>query len=168
MEKVNQKFYLLKGGSKSGKELTEDPSRNTLPIADIVPPQERKQVDRNQLINKLNFINFQNGTILLKFRHVKYNRSITLEVKPMPCSGGRLDCLWAEEEAIVKKINSYQFDTIYLIDGPNLLLVVFITWLMYINYNLFLEPAYSLYYNAVPSMLAGMADGIYNQYILSL
>ena len=120
MEKLNQNFYLLKGSAAPSKE-DKHPSARSHP--ENLPQQQYRKVNRLQLINKLNFINFQDGTILLNFRHVKYTRSISFEVKPLSCTGDRLECIWIEEEGIGKKLNSYQFDTIYVNDGSRLLLV---------------------------------------------
>ena len=40
-----------------------------------------RSLSRNQLINKLNHINFQNGTITAVFKHHKYPRTLSFEVK---------------------------------------------------------------------------------------
>lgn len=62
----------------------------------------KKLLKKPHLINKLNFINFQDGDVLLKFRHTKYDRSLTLLAKPQPCSGNQLDCRWVEPKGVEK------------------------------------------------------------------
>jgi len=32
-----------------------------------------KEIRKKHLINKLNYINFQDGTVLVNFKHIKYN-----------------------------------------------------------------------------------------------
>lgn len=64
-------------------------------------PQERggdngKSVTRRQLVNKLNFINFQDESIIAHFRHTKYDSSLSLKLKPLPCAGEQLDCRWVD------------------------------------------------------------------------
>ena len=83
----------------------------------------KKLLKKPHLINKLNFINFQDGDVLLKFRHTKYDRSLTLLAKPQPCSGNQLDCRWVEPKGLEKKLRFYDFESIFISDGQKLLIV---------------------------------------------
>jgi hypothetical protein len=56
----------------------------------------RKKIPRSSLINSLNRINFNNGDILLKFKHKKYNNCISLKAKPQTGNNIVLECLWSE------------------------------------------------------------------------
>ena len=47
--------------------------------------------------------------------------------------------------------------------SQNLLLTLAGIWLVYLATNLFLEPAYCLYFNAVPFVCAGFADGLHGR-----
>ncbi len=91
--------------------------------AEVSVQKKRNAVSKNHLVNKLNYTNFQDGTILINFKHPKYNRNITLHAHPQPCLGNRLDCLWTESDGIEHKLKSYQFESFYVDDGQNLLLV---------------------------------------------
>ena len=51
--------------------------------------------------------------------------------------------------------------------GTNFLILCTIIWVSYLNVNLFLEPSFFLFYNAVPFMFGGIADGVYNRYIVT-
>ncbi|MBW2606564.1 MAG: PilZ domain-containing protein [Deltaproteobacteria bacterium] len=82
-----------------------------------------KQLSKEYLVNKLNFTNFQDGTILINFKHEKYDLSISLHARPKPCLGNRLDCLWVETYGINEKLHSYQFNNFFVIDGTKLLSV---------------------------------------------
>ena len=55
----------------------------------------RKPVNKSRLINKLNFLNFQDGSILVNFKHRKYEKTVSLLAKPQPCLDDSLDCQWA-------------------------------------------------------------------------
>ena len=49
----------------------------------------------------------------------------------------------------------------------NLALIIFIVWISYYNNNLFVDPAYSLFVNVVPFLFGGIADGLYNKYLVT-
>jgi hypothetical protein len=88
-------------------------------------PQDRetsngRNVNRRQLVNKLNFINFQDETIIAHFRHVKYDSSLSLKVRPLPCAGEQLDCSWIDTPG--QTLRNYQFDHLLIPDGKKPLL----------------------------------------------
>jgi len=81
------------------------------------------KVDKTQLINKLNFINFQDGTVSVNFKHLRYDKKITLKATPQPCMGDLVDCLWIEDKNITQILQSYRFSNILITNGPKLLKV---------------------------------------------
>ncbi len=90
-------------------------------------PQERggdngKSVTRRQLVNKLNFINFQDESIIAHFRHTKYDNSLSLKLKPLPCAGEQLDCRWVDAPPLAPLLNNYAFDHLLIPDGKKPLL----------------------------------------------
>ena len=54
----------------------------------------QQTVTRVHLVDKLNFINFQESTVLVNFKHPKYDRIISLPAKPQPCIEDTLICCW--------------------------------------------------------------------------
>ena len=82
-----------------------------------------KQLSKEYLVNKLNFTNFQDGTILINFKHKKYDLSISFHARPKPCLGNQLDCLWVETYGINEKLYSYKFNNFFVIDGTKFLSV---------------------------------------------
>jgi hypothetical protein len=82
-----------------------------------------KKVGKAQLINKLNFINFQDGTVLINFTHAKYDKTIHIRATPQPCMGDLVDCLWAEDAGIDHLIKSYNFSDLLISNGQKLLRV---------------------------------------------
>ena len=64
-----------------------------------------RRIPRAQLINKLNYLNFINGSILANFKHPVYGETSSLVAHPMPCLGGHLECRWVEG------INTHIFET---------------------------------------------------------
>ena len=85
--------------------------------------EEEKKVNKKNLVNILNYINFQAGTILINFKHLKYDTIISLQARPQPCLENRLDCLWAELSGLEQKLSSYKFLNFLLTDGLALILV---------------------------------------------
>lgn len=82
-----------------------------------------KQINRRQLVNKLNFINFQDETIVAHFIHIKYGSGVNLKVRPLPCDGERLNCTWVEIQALSEILKNYSFDYLLIPDGKRLLIV---------------------------------------------
>jgi hypothetical protein len=82
-----------------------------------------KSVAKTQLINKLNFINFQDETVLINFNHKIYDKTITLKAAPLPCMGDLVDCLWADDKNISQIIKSCQFSNLLITNGQKMWLV---------------------------------------------
>ena len=83
-----------------------------------------KKVAKAQLINKLNFINFQDGAILINLKHGRYDKEISLKATPQPCNSDLVECLWVDNKNIGKIIPSYEFRNILIPNGQKLLKVV--------------------------------------------
>ena len=86
-------------------------------------PEKSKEIKREYLINKLNYINFQDGTILVNFKHKKYEQVISLHAKPKPCAGNELSCVWANASGLRQTLTGYKFQNLHIPDGPKLLMV---------------------------------------------
>jgi hypothetical protein len=87
----------------------------------VEKPKSDKKVSKAQIINKLNYINFQDGTILVNFRHLKYDKVITLKAAPQPCMGDLVDCRWSESSNSSQIMESYQFSNLLIAKGQKLL-----------------------------------------------
>lgn len=86
-------------------------------------PATGKTVSRSHLVNRLNYINFQDQTILVSLKHLVYDDSISLKARPLPCTGERLDCRWAETGSITQILKTYRFDYLLIADGKSYLVV---------------------------------------------
>lgn len=84
---------------------------------------DKKIVDREYLINKLNYINFQDRSILVRFRHTRHNKTFSVRAKPLPCDNDTLDCLWVDKDDIRRKIKTTKFECLHIPNGQNLLIV---------------------------------------------
>ena len=82
-----------------------------------------KELRKKDLINLLNYINFQDGSILINFKHVKYDQIISRKANPLPCLGDKLECVWAEADKPQQELASYKFKDVLVPSGQKLLLV---------------------------------------------
>jgi len=85
---------------------------------------KRNVGSKEQLVDILNYINFQGSTILAVFKHGKFNRSIRRSLFTKICHGSRLDCTWANSSGIQQILKTYKFQNLLIIDENNLLCVV--------------------------------------------
>jgi hypothetical protein len=74
-------------------------SSNVIPIDPRGAVDPPKSITRRQLINRLNFINFQDQCITARFQHPSLPKTLAVQVKPQPCTNDVLDCLWDGPES---------------------------------------------------------------------
>ncbi len=98
------------------KTKTEPPEENP---PDIKP--QRSSFSRSYLINKLNYINFQNGTIQVVLTHRRFEQTKICSAKPLPCKDKRLECRWTEPEHIASVLENYRFTSLFVNDGRHAL-----------------------------------------------
>jgi hypothetical protein len=84
------------------------------------PHDNEKEIHKPKLINRLNYLNFQDGSLLINFKHSKYSRTVTLEARPLPCKDDLLECLWVDPSEVLLKIRSAAFENVFVIDGYKL------------------------------------------------
>jgi hypothetical protein len=87
------------------------------------PQDNEKEISINKLINRLNYLNFQDGSLLVNFKHTKYTRTVSLEAKPLPCQDDLLECSWVEPSEVLMKTRASVFENIFVIDGYKLVVV---------------------------------------------
>jgi hypothetical protein len=73
------------------------------------------------LINKLNYINFQNKTVLLAFEHAKYGHTLRVEARPQPCRENLLRCTWVDPQEARAVSRYYVFSSLFVPDEQKLL-----------------------------------------------
>lgn len=82
-----------------------------------------KKANKKFLVNVLNYVNFQEKTIFLNFKHSKNDDRISVPVKPQPCMGDKLDCTWTENNRISDRLKLYEFVDMFVPKGKKLILV---------------------------------------------
>lgn len=85
--------------------------------------EKEKDVSRKKLINRLNYINFCDGSVLINFKHVKYQQIVTIEAKPIPCQGDIFECIWNNPIEVDNKLASVKFENMFVVDGQKLIIV---------------------------------------------
>lgn len=83
-----------------------------------------KEISLDRLVNKLNFINFTEDSILVNFKHPKYTRTVSLDATPLPCLNNRLECRWTKTKEIQPNLQDWVFEDIFIIDGQKLIVAV--------------------------------------------
>ncbi|QWV99345.1 pilus assembly protein PilZ [Geomonas nitrogeniifigens] len=91
--------------------------------SDAESPATGKSVSRSHLVNRLNYINFQDQTVLVSLKHLVYEDAILLRARPEPCAGERLECRWYEPWGIQQILRTYRFDYLLIADGKKYLVV---------------------------------------------
>ncbi|MSN24265.1 MAG: pilus assembly protein PilZ [Geobacter sp.] len=88
----------------------------------LIKPEKTKIIPKRYLVNKLNYLNFQDRTILVNLVHKKYGSILAISAIPLPCAGERLDCVWNDftDPWILK---SHTFQNLFVTDGKKCLLV---------------------------------------------
>jgi c-di-GMP-binding flagellar brake protein YcgR len=91
--------------------------KNEQPDVQLSEHIKPDSIDLKQLINRLNYINFKDGTLTSVFHHKYYNRSISLDTRPEACMGNELSCLWPDRDNLQEEIKNYNLTKIYIDDG---------------------------------------------------
>lgn len=82
-----------------------------------------RSVSKSHLVNRLNYLNFQDQTVLVSLRHEVYDDAISLRARPQPCAGERLDLVWAEIPSLKQLLKTYRFEYLLIADGRKYLVV---------------------------------------------
>ena len=84
--------------------------------------ESSRAITRQRLVNALNYLHFQDETVVLRFRHSRYNTVLSIAALPQPCSGESLTFKWKNPgEQLHRKLSNYGFVDLRLTDGENLL-----------------------------------------------
>lgn len=71
---------------------------------------------REQIVHRLNMLNFKSKPFTVIVRHKTYGYSITLEAIPKACSGDSLQAIWVENDQLPRNINQYDLIKIIIPD----------------------------------------------------
>ncbi|MCD6152497.1 MAG: hypothetical protein J7J07_01110, partial [Syntrophobacterales bacterium] len=109
--------------------------RKIPPEESLVPPwlfkhrdltnklESANPVDKNKLVNKLNYIHFIRKYLFVCFIHPKYEERILIKAYPEPCLGDEVTCRWIRGDASNLNLENYQFQQLIIADGQSIILV---------------------------------------------
>jgi hypothetical protein len=97
--------------------------KNDQPEVHLKEHKKPDTINLQQLVNRLNYINFQDGTLTSVFNHKNYKRSISINMKPKACLDNILSCLWPDGDNLQKEIMKYNLSKIYIDDGINTVVI---------------------------------------------
>jgi copper chaperone CopZ len=80
-------------------------------------------VGKVQLINRINQINFQDGTVQVNFKHTRYDRTLTFNAKPMSCADDSLYCRWYSSASVPHVSEDYVFQSLFISYKGNFLVI---------------------------------------------
>jgi len=86
-------------------------------ISEAARPAARKTVNKNQVINLINYINFQDGTVRINFTHTNFDNTLSIEATPQPCIDDVVECLWNEGRAARRITKSFEFKNLHIPNG---------------------------------------------------
>ena len=73
--------------------------------------ERKKEVGKDHLTNKLNYINFIEGTVFFNFKHHKYDCTVSLPAKPLTCKGESLNACGKNLVEFVIRCRTINFKT---------------------------------------------------------
>ena len=121
MDQAHQHFDVIEGGTPTGSPV-ESGLAKASDVGDVGSATTRpRPVDLRYLINKLNYLNFQDKTVVLAFEHVRYGHPLRVEARPEPCRENLLRCTWVDPRAARAIRKYYVFTSLFVPDEQKLL-----------------------------------------------
>jgi hypothetical protein len=115
-----EKAYRHDTPSALETEVPKDQNQiNTEPALEPANIEEvhHSRLKMDYLINKINYINFQNGTLQVVLAHRRFERTLTAKARPLPCCDAHLKCEWLEPEKMAPLVGNYRFTSFFVDDG---------------------------------------------------
>jgi len=121
MDQAQPRFSVIEGAAPAEGEVASAPPKTLVVIDPAFSTAAPRPVSRERLINKLNYLNFQNGIILLAFEHARYGHTLRVEARPQPCRENRLRCTWVDPRAARAISRYFVFSALLIPDEQKLL-----------------------------------------------
>ncbi|MBI5578203.1 MAG: PilZ domain-containing protein [Deltaproteobacteria bacterium] len=87
-------------------------------------PEEGRKVLREHLVNRLNFVHFQDEVIQVHFTHRQCDRELSMAAAPQPCLGEILECRWAEKTDVASLLRWHDLKYILVPRGQKFIKAV--------------------------------------------
>jgi len=116
-------YQIIKSGTDTRAVGPHDVVKNIDSLSQVQEKTVENKISKKRIVNHLNFINFQNDAIKVNLKHKRFDRIVTLQAKPHPCTGDKLFGEWVDPAEIKQRLNTYEFENISLDHGNQSLLV---------------------------------------------
>ena len=121
MDQAQEHLNVSEAGAQVDGEAASGPLKTLETIDPVFSTAAPRAVSRERLINKLNYLNFQNRTVLLAFEHARYGHTLRVEARPQPCREHRVRCTWVDPRVARAISRSYVFSSLFVPDEQKLL-----------------------------------------------
>jgi hypothetical protein len=121
MDEAQHHFIVAERGAPVDREVASGPPKVLETIVPASSAAAPRLVTRNRLINRLNYLNFQNRTVFLAFEHARYGHTLRVEVRPQPCRENHLRCTWVDPRTARAIRRYYVFSSLVVPDEQKLL-----------------------------------------------
>jgi hypothetical protein len=121
MDQAQVLLSFIEGVAPVDGEVASEPPKTLTIIEPASSAAAPRPVSRERLINKLNYLNFQNKIVLLAFEHARYGHTLRVEARPQPCQENRLRCTWVDPSAARAISRYYVFSALLIPDEQKLL-----------------------------------------------
>jgi hypothetical protein len=121
MDQAQEKFSISQGEPAVDGQAAS----GLVKIPEVIDPASHtagpRPVGLKHLVNKLNYLNFQNKTVLLAFEHARYGHTLRVEARPQPCRENLLRCTWVDPQEARAVARYYVFSSLFVPDEQKLL-----------------------------------------------
>jgi len=121
MNQAQPNFSISEGIAPVDGNVASEPPKTLTMIEPASSSAAARPVSRERLINKLNYLNFQNKIVLLAFEHARYGHTLRVQARPQPCRENRLRCTWVDPRAARAISKGYVFSALLIPDEQKLL-----------------------------------------------
>jgi hypothetical protein len=70
---------------------------------------KKRELSKKYLINRLNYLHFNDKSLVVNFVHAKYATTLSLRAKLLPCLDGYLECTWLETPGLQQKLQTHSY-----------------------------------------------------------
>jgi len=86
--------------------------------------ESARKVNRQDIINKLNYINFVGDSIYVNLQHPQYKKEgVLVRANPEPCMDAEVTCRWADRNSYNLRLEQYQFRNVIIADGQSIIMI---------------------------------------------
>jgi len=121
MDQVQPHLSVVQGAALANGAAVSESLKAVETVVPVRSAAAPRPVDRKRIINKLNYLNFQNKTVILAFEHARYGDTLRVEARPQACRENQVRCTWVDARAARAISRNYVFSSLFVPDEHKLL-----------------------------------------------